>query len=342
MDEFNQDDPPLTPEDKRGWRDLTLKGAGYGLVIGDVAMAVAALNPGGAARDYNKFATSLLYSVGGITVAKYGNPKLDTQLELLEAKLAQHLKDNHIEIPKGSALDKASLAQSGALKQTEQFLYTYPSEVMNGVLGLGGAFAVMSGKQQGNLFSKAYGWIVMAAALSGILIRELPKDVEKPEGTGKRALHWLREKPLRISGGLYMVNNATLAMSALNERKLNPGSKNYLWTLGCAGCYAGANGLLAMSSKQQQGTDHAQNTIVQEIGKAGAQIVSALPKAMQDSVIIDISEYMSGQRLVSDDASVFAKSMRNYIADMNKESSPKQWQDRVVMSKINPTTEKKG
>jgi len=157
MDEFNQSDDIATPEDKRGWRDVTLKGAGYGLVAGDIAMAIAALNPSGTTRDYHKFTTSLLYSLGGVTVAKYGNPKLDKQLELLEAKLARHLKDNHVAIPKGSMLDKASLAESGALGQVEQFLYTYPSEVMNAVLGMGGAFAVLSGKQQGNFFSKAYG-----------------------------------------------------------------------------------------------------------------------------------------------------------------------------------------
>ena len=329
MDEFNQSDDIATPEDTRGWRDVTLKGAGYGLVAGDIAMAIAALNPSGTTRDYHKFTTSLLYSLGGVTVAKYGNPKLDKQLELLEAKLARHLKDNHVAIPKGSMLDKASLAESGALGQVEQFLYTYPSEVMNAVLGMGGAFAVLSGKQQGNFFSKAYGWIVMAAALSGILIHELPKDEPKPDGAVNRALHWLREKPLRISGGLYLVNNATLAMSALNERKMNPGSNNYAWTLACAGCYAGANALLALSSKHQQGTDHAQDIIVQEIGKAGAEIVNGLPREMQDKVILDIAGFMGEQRLVSHDAKTFAASIRSYVDSVVKAVSPQNWQGRI-------------
>ena len=171
----------------------------------------------------------------------------------------------------------------------------------------------------------------MAAALSGILIHELPKNTEKPDSLHGRAMHWLREKPLRISGGLYLINNATLAMSALNERKLNPGSKNYLWTLGCAGCYAGANALLAMSSKRQQGTDHAQDVIVQEVGRAGAEIVATLPKEMQDKVIDDVAGYMASQRLVASDDKTFADAIRTYVGQ-TPHSAGENWQEKIMQN----------
>jgi len=140
-----------TVEKKEGLDRRVL--GGWGLIAGDAAMFAHGLlsyvdpqivdiaGESSAARDTRiqsersagkgLMGTAVGWSIGGVALAKYGKRKVEDQLERVEEKLAAFMKE------KGIPLDAEKIAkadrqqQRGWFKQFEDFMYDYPTEIMN-------------------------------------------------------------------------------------------------------------------------------------------------------------------------------------------------------------------
>lgn len=274
-------------------REFSLKGAGYAYLIGDAALFASGWF-GGRKKEA---ATGLIWMAGGLVPALYGKQSAERQFQELSVKLSDHLRAEGVTIPQGSALNPASLARhGGVIHSIETFLYKYPSQVLNGVYAAGAGQLLLSGIQHKKRWDAASGALVAAGALAGLLIPETKQDPAHPPQTMlEKVKSWVMEKPLRASGYFYMANNATLAMSALNEYRANPAQKSYYWKFLTVASYVVGNGLLAMSS-----TDHTQSAgntgpAMAKLEIAAAQVIAAQPRALQRELLQRTAGYLAAQ-----------------------------------------------
>src|SRR5262249_40981133 len=142
------------------------------------------------------------------------------------------------------------VAKNDKLEGVQQFFYRHPSEVLNTIYATGGIQLLRSGLQHGRPWDAASGALVATGGLAGLLIPEKARDPDHPASNPiEAAWQWVREKPLRVSGLLYQLNNVTLGMSVLNEYRKYPQQRSWVAKLVTLGAYSMANGLLSITSK---------------------------------------------------------------------------------------------
>ena len=273
--------------------DSSLKAAGYSYLVGDAALFAAGI----ASKRYKEASSGLLYGIGGLACAKYGDPNMEQQLEVLSHRLRDYLKKEKIDIPKNPTTALLT-KESGIIERIEDFLHTYPSHVLNGLFALGGVQLTRSGIQKQKHFSTAAGIAVTAGALGGLLIEEKKPDPENPPHTlWAKAKQWVQEKPLRWSGSMYMVNNVALTMDALAERKQNPLEKTYLFKFLTVASYLFANSLLNMSSKAHADIGELKEgaKAMQRLAEITAHVIAAQHPEVQETLVRNIAGYLSTQ-----------------------------------------------
>ena len=183
-------------EKESGLKGQTLKTAGFSYLGGDAAM----LSAGYARGNPATIGGAASWLAGGIFAARYGNPDHQKQLQIEAAKLDAYLASHGITIPDDVRAQSALLAQKSTWEKIEQFLYQHPSEMLNGMYGVGAAMLLNDGIKElragaKHIVPEAYtleklhtvssnfwiGAIVLAGALSGILIKEDPEAQKKAE-----------------------------------------------------------------------------------------------------------------------------------------------------------------
>jgi len=304
---------------------MSLKAAGYLYLVGD-----AALYASGRMSGRNKEAAAgLIYSIGGVAPALFANDSTEHKLQQLYRKLGHHLQQNGAVLPSDSPVTTATLASSGGVLETAQdFLYRYPSQILNAVYAVGGTQLLRSGLQHHKRGDAAAGALVTAGGLAGLLIPEEP-----PEETGKPPANffespwqWMKEKPLRVSGLLYQANNVMLGASVFDEyRRAQPGDHSWVAKLGTVGCYFLANTLLTMSSKDyalenEQGRPDRE--AMEALESVSAHIVAAQPPERQAAIIQEISGYLSGQSEVKIHAGDLAKAIEERVRTLTAPPAP--------------------
>ena len=306
-------------------KESSLKAAGYAYLVGDAGLFASGMMAGRS----KEAASGLLYTVGGLACAKYANPSAEKQLKLLGTRLGSYLRKEGVNIPADADL-KELTKPAGALDQVEAFLYKYPSQVLNATYAVGGVQLLRSGMQHGKGWDTASGALVAAGGLAGLLISEKKPDTEHPAKTPfAKAMSWLQEKPLRISGGLYALNNVTLIMSALGERKANPANHSYMFKFLTAASYILGNGLLAMSSKDNHGSDTHGSEALDKLASAAARIIAAQPAEVREPLLQHVAGFLAAQPEVDRKAEDITKLMHEKMQQVQSVGSPGSWLSRV-------------
>ena len=232
-----------------GWRESALNYAGYSYLIADGALAAHGLINKRPDRAF----TGLSWATGGLAAAFYGQMPLAIRERQLAYDLADYLAVEGIDIPADSTLHRQHLQDRTHLKtRVEQFLYRYPSQILNGIFFAGGVTMLRAGLRQKipDPWEAASGVLVMAGAASGLALPEKPAD--EPSQAATLSPQWFLDKPLRISATLYTLHDLALLKSALRERA-NPGRQRaYQLKVAAAVSYLVGQGFLAFASKSAE------------------------------------------------------------------------------------------
>ncbi len=306
-------------------RDNSLRTAGWSYLVGDAALIAAGLLKG----DWHEAATGAWWGLGGAAAARYGNPNADKQLELLGRKLGDHLRDIGVTIP-DNPTTHALAKPGGFIDKVESFLYTYPSQMLNAVYMLGSADLIRSGFKHDNPWNKASGALVISGALAGLLVPEKkPDPTHPPEGMIGKAVAWLQEKPLRLSGAFYMANNFTTAMSGVNDWNRN-NKKSALLKFLTSATYIFANYMLSQSSKEQEDNKKENHEALERIGVMAARVIAAQPKELQEALVEDISRFLSKQPQSAPQATEIASMLHDKLSQLsNAKPMSGSWMQRT-------------
>ena len=291
----------------------TLTGAFYG--VGDIAIAARAIVLGlneekGSKERKTYFAestTGIGYLAGAGVMGKYGNWAIDDQMEVLQENLAYFFAEKGVTLTSDYVAKEQKHNQKGFAEKLSEFLYRYPTEVLNACYFVSTIPSLYSGMQEFNKDKNNYGTLgsavmIMAGALAGILIKEKPKDQSKGGILG-----WIQEKPNRIPGALYMGNNLFSAQKALYDKKHYADktlrgegkvSLKNLWLFRGVQTanYVAANGLLMTTS---QGTESGSDEIEKlqnAIFEQSATMLRNQPKEAQENLIESTAEYLSERK----------------------------------------------
>ena len=238
---MNDPDHIDATENTPGWKDKALKFAGYGYSAGDLAMAAAAKLRG----EKNVMGGALIWLAGGVAAARYGHPSPEAQVQLLSRRLEEYLQTQGIVIPDDVREQHQLLRKPGFYEQCQEFLYKHPSEMLNAAYGIGAMLLLKDGASElmrhekklfpvftngfakesilgaANGISKNFwmGTLIGGGALAGIAVKENP-DARKKAAHGnmfQKAAAYIEEKPLRITGTLYGLNNIFTVLKAVED-----------------------------------------------------------------------------------------------------------------------------
>jgi hypothetical protein len=305
-------------------REKSLKVAGYGYLVGDAAIFAAGMME----KNIKGASVGLLWGLGGLAAARYGNPKTEKQLALLTQRLGDYLEKQGVAIP--PIADAAALLhQESIAEHIEAFLYAHPSEALNAVYAIGAAQLLGSGMQKKFKADIASGALIGAGALAGLLVPEKKPDPSHPShGTVSKALSWVQEKPLRLSGALYHINNVSMIWGAIAKRKQNPGQGSHYLRFATAASYIFANTMLSLSSRNTGPADHRSLEVLSRLAETSAQVVAAQPPEIQEALVQQISGYLSAQPEIKKTSQDIADLLHGKLASLGVPQAPS-WQQRV-------------
>lgn len=288
-------------------RKKSLRNSGLIALVGNASLFASGLMSG----RHTESAAAVTYAASAGILAKYGNPKTERQLELLNYKLVNYLKRQGTVIPQGSRLQASALTQKGGLIDSiEEFLYTNPAEVANALWSIGGAKFMYSGIKHRSGYDMAAGALVISGILTSLLVPERPAqhDNDKTESLPMQAWHWVQEKPLRTAGIMYGTNNVLMGMSALKQRTIDPHSKGYMLKFLTSGLFLMSNVFLAMSSKKNVGNIAVNSKALNRLEETIAEVIRAQPKEVQHVLTHQVAGFLCSQPgvCVSTDAMVKA------------------------------------
>lgn len=280
--------------------------------------------------------TGLAWGVGGLVPALYGKEPVEHQLGRLSHQLGDFLSSQSIPIPRDCELFAKHLRHSpSTFDKIEDFLYAHPSQMLNAIYAIGGTTLIRSGLKQAkpDYFEAASGALVTAGGLAGWLLPENKPDESKPKAANGGLWEWMTEKPLRVSGLLYSLNNITLVSSAFTERAANPANTSYYLKFLTAASYVVANNLLALSSKDQaiQLKDSKELDTIETLA---AQVIAAQPAEVQESLIERVSEFLATRPELQKDAATLNTQLHDHIAKLTKNTtvSHSVWQGMMQSS----------
>lgn len=335
----------------------SLKAAGYAYLIGDAAIIAAGMTDPNKKTWGEKSRHALVggyWALGGLAAARYGNPSAEKELSLLSHRLGNYLKKNHISIP--DAPNTEELAQSGGvIDHVQDFLYRHPSQILNAIYAMGAGQLIYSGIRDmhaaGNKsaltlakLDATSGGLIAAGALAGLLIKEKKADPTHPaHGAWQKALSWVQEKPLRVSGLLYHANNVSMVAATYFKHRSNPDSKNYLWRMLTAASYIFANTMLSISSKHSgtATTDEEDAKNREALSKSAAAVIAAQPRELQQALLLQISSYLSAQPEINRSPEEIAAQLSAKLAEMHPEKPAAEvisgWQQRIQTPSLDLT-----
>ena len=254
-------------------RENSVKLAGVGQFIGDTAL----LAYGAAMKNFQIGSVGVLGYTAGTIGTRYGNPKVEKQLAIVERQLGNYLRQQGIEIPKDPTLEKLQ-KPGGVIEGVESFLYAHPTHIK--------PFLVS-------------GALLTAGGLTGLLLKEKKPDPEHPpRGALQRAINWVQEKPLRTTGLLAMASPIALTIDGITERKRVPGKNSYMFKLMAAAGFFLCNAMISISSQGAGGGAEMDEATRNQLAEAAAGVIAAQPKEAQAQVITHVAEYMASQPYV--------------------------------------------
>lgn len=320
-------------ESKEGFvqklRQKTIKAAGAGFLFADSSLIMSGLLAGdGKISSAGAFGIS-----AGIVGTRYGNPKAEKQLEQLNRRLGAYLRKQGVTIPKESAPEELT-KQGGIVEHIEAFLYDNPSQIMNIFYSLIGVQFARAGRQHHDNKLVTSGALLISGALAGILIPEKKPDPENPpKGAAQKVWNKIQEKPLRLTSTLFNLNQVSLAMSALDDRKRNPQQKSYIFKLMAVAGFVFGNTMFALSSKSQE-SEKMNPAVLEPLAETSARVIAAQPKELQDALLDQVAGFLSSQPNVPMKADKMSELLRTKLAEISQNPSISgNWQERIDASK---------
>lgn len=333
-----------------GLKSKSLKAAGVGFLLADTALITSSLMSG----ERGVGAAGIFGLTAGFVGTRYGNPKAEKQLELVERRLGQYLKRQGVEIPQNPTTENMT-KEGGLLDHIESFLYKYPSQVMNAfysMIGVSFASAALSMPKTASTWERASlltsGGLLVAGALAGLLIHEKKPDPKNPpQGTLQKAWSWIQEKPLRLTGALFNTNQLFLGLNALEQRRNNPDNYAYMPKLAAVAFFTFGNTMMAMTSKEHGGKGNSMDAATKEkLAESAAMVILAQPKQVQDNMLEHVAGYLATESYVNMSASDISAMLKKKLEEVRAahpelQSAEKSgWQAKVNESKaaaVQPT-----
>ena len=311
------------------WRDKTVKAAGYGYLIGDMAMAASGLIKGGTTSQI--FKTGAIWSAGGIGAAMYGNPDVEKQLDILAHKLEKHLTKDGATVTDAVRSNTELLQGKNTLgAKLDRFLHEHPTELLNAAYAIGagvllkGSYNKLSDTRK--QIEAGMGALVLSGALCGLLIKEDPNARDKVEHTSlvSRTVGYIKEKPMRLAGSLYLLNNGLGIANALLDKKdfshqPKAGMKAHWFSFAMVTSYMVANGLLFISSRDQIQEKKFQPEHIAKLEQVAAEIIAAQPPQLQAALLADVSQFMATQHGVALPAEEIAHDLATRVTELTKD-----------------------
>jgi len=328
---------PDAPKKSHGLLDTvhreSVKIAGTSFLIGDSAF----LTSGYMAGRGGIGAAGILGLTEGAVGARYGNPKAEKQLEQLDRHLGEYLRKKGITIPSDPSTAELS-KKGGVIDHVESFLYAYPTQVMTAIYSLIGAGMIHSGVKDNIKSLKIGGAFMVAASVAGLLIPERKPDPDHPpQGALQKAVRWVEEKPLRITGTLMSVSPIMLAKTALEDRKRNPQNKSYVFTALAAAGFLFGNAMLAISSKEYDSGGHLNDKALDKLATGCATVIAAQPKEVQEALLQDVTAYLARRPNVPLKQDQISEMLHRKLDEVTAGKAPgENWQERVGQDKAPP------
>ncbi len=330
-----------TKQHERERQPPTLKLAGAGYSLGDLMMMVAGIARHGSERALGTISGGALWLAGGLAAARYGNPSTEKKLAIHASKLQEYLQQRGISIPE-DARAKSDLLQHRSLWQkVEEYCYEHPSELLNAAYSIGAGMLLADGVKEvkrgtatllpktlnlkgiEGMSSKLWiGLVVITGALIGLLVKEDPKAKEHAKEEGVAAKLWaqVKEKPLRISGALYTVNNAFLGLQAWQDyqkrntvyagKQFKP---HYASTVQLAS-YLMSNFMLMQSHRDQMAGDTLSAEALERLENAATRIIAAQPAQVREPLLEDIAHQLASQKGMGVDAHTLKAQLKQKLA----------------------------
>jgi len=330
------------------WLHKTLRLSGISYLIGDTAMFVGGMlaasklaEPSARKGEQLKAATGLLWGIGGLATARYGNPDTEKQLEILAHKLERYLVAHGARVSDGIRTTTDLLpAHDHFWATTERFLYEHPSEVLNAVYAVGAGTMLAGGVIKGDTNKKMIGGLVMAGALGGLLIKE-------DQNAGKNAAHgnlidkataYVQEKPLRFSSVMYGLNNVFLikdAMASYSKHRhatYPMGFKPHHFSFLCAASYIVGNIALFMSQRNQIEDKRFSESDIARLEQVAAEIIGAQPKEVRELMLQHVTDFLAKEKSIPLSPEHLAKTLEARVEKVEErrvnEVAERGWRNR--------------
>ena len=297
-----------------GWlKDHSLRISGVIYLIADASMILSGLLDksvkGGRAKEV---ATGGLWMLGGLASARYGNPALMKQITNFSVKMNDFLTAQGATIPNDSNIHKIAAQNRGLFNSAEQFLYSHPSEVHNGIYAIGSGFLISNGIDEFRKREpgKNAGWqdiasgsLVAAGGVVGGFVKE------KEDG------NVIQKHPLAVSGWLYGLNNLFGISKGLEKLK-NPEQKTSgILRLVTVGLFLIANSFMAITSRGHTSAGKDEGEKQNIIQGLAAEVIASQPESMRASLITKTAEFLSSQPETKQDKSTLeARIARKVVA----------------------------
>ena len=337
-------EPTTDTTQTTGWRDKTLKAAGVGYLVGDLAGIGASIARGGFKANWATAGGFATWAAGGVGAAVYGNPDTEKQLEILAHKLEKYLithgarvtdiERNHSDLLRG---------KNGLGAKIDRFMHEHPTEILNASYAVGAGMMIKDGLKEvtelgkhvlpkglnkaglGNVSSIFWlGSLVMAGALSGLLIKEDPDAQAKvdPNSITSRIAGFFKEKPMRLSGALYWGGNLFALKKAFDDKAHAaampyPVKPHHLSFLTVA-AYVASNGLLALSSRDQIREEKFMPEHLAQLEQVAAEIIAAQPPQLQAQLLTGVAEYLAHEKKIALSAEQIAQQLIARVGETSK------------------------
>lgn len=289
-----------------------LKVAGLLYLIGDSTLFLSGIT-GGKAKEAM---SGLLWAGGGITSTIYGDPGTNRQIMNIGYAMSDFMASQGVALGKDTALfNLGNNRTPGWMRRINGFLYKHPSEAHNAFYLVGSGTYFQSGleKLRSTDPKRHAGWwqdmgvgaTVGTGAAIGTFVGEKHKEGGAPPSN---PIEWVKEKPLRVSGFLYMINNMFSFMSAYAERKewkkqaaLNPEAAahdkqrfSHVFKFITTGVFVISNVFMSLSSRHNSETDKDHDAFKDDmIGGMAAEVIAAQPEAQRQQLINTTSIFLS-------------------------------------------------
>lgn len=332
--------------------------------LGNIAYVVSGLqrgkhNPSGkmTAHDKSEMMTGVAFSFGDVLMTIYGSKKGDERIQQAAGSLAQHLHEKGIEIPKGAALDPASLYHSGAMKETHNWMKRHIIHIKSLTEMSGGLLTVHAGMKRDSHGKLNQGKITSGILLStGWLTTLLLDKSHKPpvlaadKPPANNLFDTIEDNPRGwVTRPLSIANNAANLWGALgpkngervrfreefeeakrayaqNPTKINKaemerhGAKqhDYAWNVLTQSSFIVAHSLFGMSGSDRPKETKGDKEMMKEMVLISANMLAEQPEQLRKAAVEETAEYIARQAHVSQGKEEIANTITTKINELSK------------------------